>query len=204
MTPEAVTLLDIDTTMFDYKKVDQLCFPELARCLNTTPAGFEIADKTYMDSLSDVTEFNAEDYIIFLAEEFSAPITLVESVFFDPRFYEEGLYPDVPGALEELSQSSELGIYSQSYSPRYQQAKISGIRRYFSDKLIYILPNKLSSEVLAGLPHGAVIVDDTVRVVETLDRIENFSPVWINRFDDEVHPTIPTIRSLEELPAHLK
>lgn len=193
-------LFDIDKTLIDsHKLANEMFKPALSQHLQLDHQEFLKTAQEYWDQLEVSTDFNPEEFILFLVERYGGDPQALLNVIFAPELYRQCVYPDVMPVLNKLSTTYVLGIFSQG-NEVYQQQKLelSGLKPYFKDDFIFILHRKLDAHTLEKLPE-AVIVDDKPEVVQTLSNFPQFLPIWINRIDASRVPGTATIHSLNEL-----
>lgn len=155
----------------------------------------------YTKTLSKNTDFNPDDYLKYLARTFKTdkkpPIDLF---FHQPNAYRQSLYPETAAILTALKKSHRLGIFSEGFR-KFQLTKLkhAGLLPFFDPKLIFIRRWKFTNRVLNQIPAGAVIIDDSLEVIEAVSSDARFTPVWLNRKDKTRRLHFPTIHCLNDL-----
>jgi len=196
---------DIDSTLFTTGVFMQTkIFSAIEALLGVSNKELQQANPGYFDSLEKGTDFNFKEYSAFLAATFGKGERQVlekeiTSFFLDRKRYAGMVYPEVVETLQLLSQKGHtLGIFSEGFT-NFQTNKISfaDLLPFFDPNKIHISRRKMQLEVLSLLDKNAVIVDDKTEYLVGLD--QTITPLWINRYSTEKHPTIKTIHSLAEM-----
>lgn len=149
-----VIFFDIDSTLLNSAKIHAFTAVHLLRKFN----------KADLQGLWYLLSGHPKNFL-------SSPTA--KNSFLAPQYYRNALFEDVLPTLEKLKGKVSLGIFSQGPS-RFQRAKLhlSGIEKYFSPELIFILPPRKTNkanQVLAQLPNlNIYFVDDRPEIAETL------------------------------------
>lgn len=195
-----IILFDVDHTIFDTDTwTREYVRPALMDLLDTTPESLDEVAQQYQATLEKYTDFNPEDYLEFLANEFEVEFQTLRQVFFTPAFMAHSVFSDVFSTLEALKKHHRLGILSEA-NEAYQRTKLtqSGLLDHFEPELTFILHRKTEPAVLEELV-SATIVDDNPKVIAEIAQYDHLEPIWLNRRDDNQQATVRTIRSLKEL-----
>jgi FMN phosphatase YigB (HAD superfamily) len=193
-------LFDIDLTLFDADLFRLNVYPRLAEEVNISLPEFNETLASYTNALEKSSDFLPNRFLRHIAKAHSFPFQQLYDTYFHPQNFKEALYPDTMPALQELFPGRSLGIYSEGYRD-FQTTKLrfSGILDYFDPDLIYIHRRKIDPDFLRTLPEKTTIIDDRIKVLESLSQISNLSLVWLNRKDTATHPSIRTILLLTDL-----
>lgn len=199
-----VLLFDLDNTLFNTRTCfGELVTPLLAEALRVENEDIHQVTDEYKASLARNTDFDPQQYLDWLHEEFGGDRAQLEQLYFKPELFQKSIFSDVLSTLDQLKETQTLGIYSEGVAAfQHQKLKLTGLEPWFDPEYTFILHRKLEPEVLATLP-PAVIVDDREDVVNELLTMSHLKPIWINRTDSVSHQEAPTIHSLSELLSHL-
>ncbi len=191
--------LDIDGTLFNPELFGKLIRDRFVNILNTSEEELMKVIADYYANLETTTDFNPREITVFIAQRYGSERDQLDAVFWeDNDIYRSSLYPEVESTLGILSKNEKLGIFSQGNEDLQRRKLIAtGIVKYIDPEEIIIHRRKTSDEVLALLPHDAVVVDDNHDVAITLAPLTQ--SIWINRRSDENDSKVKTIHALNEL-----
>ena len=193
-------LFDIDYTLLNATVSKQNYREKISKLVGVSVDDYMVVEKDYMNRESGFTDFHPDDYIKHMCRNYNVDEVCVREVFFDDQNFVEALYPDVIPALEKLSESYGLGIFSEGFED-FQMTKLhkSGLSHFFKKDLTFIFRRKLMEGALNMLPENCFIVEDNPSVIDALVEFGRVQPVWLNRKSEEKHREIPTIGNLENL-----
>ena len=199
-----VLLFDVDLTLFNTEKFKAAYPKSIASHFKISHDQFLIIGNEYRASLKKHTDYNISDYLKSISKRFNLPLYELKQICFSPENF-ACLYPDTLPTLSILSSKYRLGIFSEGFKIfQTTKLKLSGIYHLFNPELIYIFRRKTTSASLAKLPRNSTIIDDNLKVIESLlasklTSSRNLKPIWLNRKNHPVHPGVHTINSLASL-----
>lgn len=191
-----IILFDIDGTLVDASLIGDMVYRKIGEVSGLDERKIrEIKDEFRLK----VTGYNITDLVDYIAQKSGINLTSLKIFLDSESIYNTYIYDDAQDVLSELSQDNNLGIFSDG-DFNYQNKKISSIKEFFQDGLIFITIGKLMNGFLEKVSNGAMIVDDDRNILEKLKQLRpDLELVWINRKDEEKMEGIKTIRSLKEL-----
>ena len=199
-TNKPLILFDIDLTLIDSIRLRHTYNSQLSYELKISIKEFNDTKDKYLNRLEKSTDFLPEDFLKHIADTHNHSYQTLQNIYYNPENFQDALYPDTIPALQKLKKEYIFGIYSEGFfSFQITKLKYSGIYNYFDPDFIYIHRRKAISDIPKTLPGGTIIVDDRIEALESLSQFPNLSLVWLNRKDNSIHPSIPTIQSLNEL-----
>lgn len=196
---------DIDSTLFTTALFKKTRLDEhLVEVLGVLPEQLQQLHDAYYQTIEKGTDFNYHEYARFMAKHLDHSNLVdverqVVELFETKSVYENMIYPEVISVLESLRERGiPMGIYSEGFTD-FQTNKIrfTGIFDYFDPTLVHVARRKKQLEVIQKLQTPALIVDDKQEYLTDLP--DGITPIWINRTSKEVHQTIHTVHSLEEV-----
>lgn len=191
---------DLDRTLFDTVKSGQNYRAALEE-IGIGTEEYEQIYSNYKSTLKSSTDFDPKKLLDLLAENFNInPEKLAQSFWKKDNFV---LFPETMETLKKLSQNNDLRLFSEG-NKKWQEGKIekTEIGEFFDLEKSLIEKRKLSSEIVAEIAQGAIVIDDKKEVIEQLaTQRPDLSLVWINRNNEEelTGQNIRTIRKLGEL-----
>lgn len=194
-------LFDFDKTLFNIKSYfeDQL-FPAAERELKISGNVLENISKDYRETLTRSTQFDPEGWLAVAKRHGQFDIEYFRELMSRPEFFQKAVFPEVFPSLTQLSQTYVLGIYSEAvYEWQMKKLTLSGLINYFDQNYISISADKVSDEVIDGLPVGAIVIDDKLEVIAALKRREEIHPIWINRLGIQGLTNVHEIRDLTQV-----
>lgn len=108
-------------------------------------------------------------------------------VYLDAQHFLTGIYAEVQPVLEVLKRTCTLGTFSEGVKiwQLYKLHCTKLVSHFPEQRIRYILPNKRTSDIIASLPMGAIVVDDNPAVIMLLHAAQQagqaITPVWVNR-----------------------
>lgn len=203
-----IILFDIDRTLYDSDiassahndgVLETLKFLDLKK-LN------EVKDK-YRSTLKNEREYVPDEYLELLCKTYDLDkLDDLLEIYYGDKYkftYSNAVYSDVIPVLQNLSQTYDLGIYSEG-TKKFQNNKFRslGLNQYFKDDLVFISEEKDNLESIKRIPEGSIVVDDKETICQFLTD-NGIRAIWINRKDKRKSNNFETIYSLLELPAIL-
>jgi hypothetical protein len=149
----------------------------------------------------DRTLFNTEKFVD-LSGSFGIDLSLPERVKWDSTIFRNCVYPETSTIIETLINNDyRVGIYTEGeYDFQKMKYRAVDLKGLFDKDLLFISNQKTLTNYIAKLPDGAIVVDDKVRVIDSLIHSQKeITPIWINRNSLEKHPKAKTIFELQEL-----
>lgn len=167
-----VILFDIDNTIFNHVKFGKERNEQISKSFLILPEKVDELNKGYLSTLKNEKYFNPKDFCEYFSERTNHHSSLIyKEAFNKPATYKKSLYKDTKISLIELDKAGyKLGIYSEGF--KYFQIlklKNSNIFELFDNKLIFISRNKTQKAVINKLPKMAILVDDKLSVLETVN-----------------------------------
>lgn len=191
-------LFDIDRTIFSTSKFKENILKHFAQALNETEEKIAEAVKEYDATLPSRDHVHPNDMASHIAKKFGKNEKELQDGFWKAtHIFSNSMFDDTIHALEKLSKTHRLGVFSQGIDD-YQMAKlVSGnIHHFFDKNLIFISRNKTHPDVLSKIPSGSIVLDDKAEVLDNLLKMHR--PVWLNRLTEDKHPVHPTVHNLHE------
>lgn len=196
----SLILFDLDNTLLDTGKIVNQGFkPALQAYLKSETSDLDEASQAYWQTLVDSTDFDPQAYAAFLAERYGEKTERLLELIYQPQWYTDHVFAEVPEVLSTLAKNHQLGIFSQG-NAIYQQQKLqlSQLLQFFDSNLIFIFDRKIQPAILANLP-SAVVIDDRLAVIETAQDFSQLRPIWLNRSGENTNENVTSIQSLSEL-----
>ena len=193
-----IILFDIDRTIFSTSKFKENTIKHFIEILSETEEKIAEAIKEYDSTLPSRDHYHPNDLAALIATKFGKNEKEMQEIFWKAtHVFENSLFEDTLHALETLSKTHQLGVFSQGIDD-YQMAKLTHgkIHHFFDKDLIFISRDKAHPEFLAKLPKGATIIDDKLEMIEKV--AHTHAPVWLNRLTEDKHPVHPTVHNLHE------
>jgi len=183
----SVVLFDIDGTLFDVTSFKNRIIEVIGNFF-TSIGRDDVGAKTVLSdfrrSLQTGSEYSHAGLVDFIANRFYLTKQEKERLFLALKLIEndqsQWLYPEVESIITHLrTRGVRIGIFSQSSHEAHQRRKFESVKSAFTDKLIFIVPNKISLEVLVRLPQDALIIDDKPTVIQALlDYNQQYNKGW--------------------------
>lgn len=191
-----IILFDIDGTLIDASLIGDMVYSKISEVSGLDERKIrEIKDEFRLK----VTGYHVTDLVDYISQKSGINLTSLKNFLDSESIYSTYIYDDVRDVLSKLSEDNNLGIFSDG-DLNYQNKKISSIKEFFQDNLIFITIGKLMNGFLEKIPNGAMIIDDDKNVLEKLKQLRpDLELVWINRENEEKMEGIRTIQSLKEL-----
>jgi hypothetical protein len=213
---QQVVLFDIDGTLWNPRKRDELFRAELSRRWGVDQQQYQVWLEEYVASLPDSTHFLPEAWLGLLhgkLYQMGRPVEEkeLEAIFFDRAQFLAALYPEVLPVLEQLHDTYRLGVFSQGFAEfQLLKLQLSGLYPWLESDKLFISANKTTAEYLELLP-TAVVIDDRPDMIERMCAASQLQPVWLRRaeskktqaasdFDSDLLAKVPVLTTLEELP----
>lgn len=200
MSLDNLILFDLDNTLFNSNRFIELIRVNLAVLTGSNDIILKRLEEKYRKQ-SIKLSFNPLHYSEFIGREFNVtPSKLFQQFTSQKQLYIESLFTKTISILGLLrAKGFQAGIFSEG-NLDFQRMKIdnSGIGSYIDANLIYLYENKLALSSIKSLPVNAIVIDDNPKVIYKLNK-QGIRVIWINRFSNKKHPSVPTIFSLNEL-----
>jgi len=200
-----VILFDVDRTLIDTTKFKEKIKLKISQLVNISLEDFLKIEQGYVKRGEGFTDFIPQEYIKFLSSQFDFDESKISKAFFDDDNFKDILYDDVLDCLKSLSERYTLGIFSESFKD-FQMLKLhkTGLLPYFNQDLVFIFKRKLTEEAFSFLPEGCFIVDDNLPVINALEQVGKYKPIWMDRKGSGENTNQITIRDLNEIESVLK
>ena len=201
-----VILFDIDYTLINSQVSKELRRKKYADFLDITEEDVLLTEIEYVKKDSGFTDFDPNEYIDFIAKNYSVGRDRISEIFFQDDNFISAVYSDVVNTLEVEKKDFSLGIFSEGLED-FQMLKLhkSNLLKYFDPNLTFVFKRKLTEDSLKLLPQKCFIVDDNVFVIEGLCEEGSFRPIWLNRKKDDGEKRVyPVIKVLSDLGAVIR
>lgn len=193
--------LDVDGTLLNSAKLVRLLKAELVLTTGKKADQIETLFEEYKKALEDSTQFNHADFISFAVAQGYARAQ-VENAFNNQEIFAHCMFADVRSFLEEVQAFCSLWIFSQAVE-EWQQHKLelSGIAALVDEWNAWIIrQNKMTLEVIAELPQGAILFDDKLEVLEAVSAArDDVRCVWVNRLSTQADVPFIQIHDFAEV-----
>lgn len=195
-----VILFDIDNTLIDTKKLmNSYIKPALFELVRGAKDEFQQTCDEYWQTLEKPTLFDPHAFVLHLQDHYHADLLVLTSRMYNPVFYQQSLFSEVKDTLQKLSSRYTLGIFSEgNVSFQKRKLELSDIRQFFNDDVMFITDDKANHDFLAPLPKS-IVVEDRLNFIQSLQKYDQFQPVWLNRDQHEELMGVQTIKKLSEL-----
>ena len=194
-----LVLFDVDKTLFDTPKFNEEIHKSIAELANLQFEEIIDIKNQYSQKLKKFSDFHPKEFHKFIAQKTNIDLDQIEQIFYNPDLYKKNVFPDVAPAIDRLSRSHQLGIYTEAVlSWQETKLKLSGLDQLFDPEMIFILRRKVEPKFLNGLP-PVTIIDDSPEVIEELDEFDHITSIFIDRYQDENQIYPNSITSLDQL-----
>ncbi len=187
MKKQKVVLFDIDNTLFDTTNFRQSLYRSVAEALDyDVKLLSEIGQNIIAGCIGEFGFFDPHVFALRLALELNREKDqeLIEKAILDKRNFENGLYKESLGVVENLAKDVIIGIFSRGYTT-FQERKIASLKHLLDRDHVHITINK--HETLPGLVakytgKTLYLVDDALDVLYTAWKLRNdIVTIWVKR-----------------------
>lgn len=198
--PGQIILFDIDKTLHSSDQFRKIFKSQVLQHLSLDEKKYDQLNESYRKTLPSNTYAHSKKLISHLSKELGISPNIFRRLHYSDKNYQDALFAEARGVLEELSKTNILGTFTEGYKDhQLRKLKKGGILHYFDPKFLFIFFNKRTPKVLNLLSKNAVVIDDNPEVIKLLLNRKDLTPIWLNRVDQTKHSKAFTIHSLEEL-----
>ncbi len=178
-------LLDIDDTIYDVAKAKLMFEKALSKKLNLKASYLaDLINGSYKDLKEKVGYYNPSSYVDILAKKLLTSKSKIQQVSWDEEKFVKCIYNETSRFIQRIYKKFDILIFSTG-DKKFQSKKLKTIKKYISNKNIYIYKNKttkLKSLINKLKNKDIFIIDDSPEVINKAKEInKNIHTILIKR-----------------------